>query len=329
MTPSLNTALLARLGVASPDALRLVDTFPAPTDQVARGRGGRDLIVALATAGLWQPLGQGDRDIAMRHVNEPSFVAFYEEDVAEVIEGSATTKGGLVAFDTHGAQACVRGSDGSVLVAMEGAVQRYEVSAPDPFADLDIPESPPAIPAFESVPWAQAAHAEPWLQDAVAQLAAQRASLPSAASAGLLARLWTRQDGLHLAPADHPRERVRMHMRAASVEQREALEQRAVTRAWALADELRDLDHSAAERTPALVQEMVEGRDDLQSVLRVLRLGGHGDELAHALRGVDAVAEERSASLANVLPSLEDDPQRERWMAVAWQEPSAWWTGSS
>ena len=98
MTPSLNTALLARLGVASPDALRLVDTFPAPTDQVARGRGGRDLIVALATAGLWQPLGQGDRDIAMRPVNEPTFVATteYDGDFVELGTGAADDEVGAV-----------------------------------------------------------------------------------------------------------------------------------------------------------------------------------------------------------------------------------------
>jgi hypothetical protein len=73
----------------------------------------------------------------------------------------------------------------------------------------------------------------------------------------------------------------------------------------------------------------MDERDDLQSVLRVLRLGGVGDDLQYALTAVDAVANERASLLCNLLPNLDDDPDRERWRAVAWREPAAWWSGAS
>ncbi|GDX83781.1 hypothetical protein LBMAG42_55920 [Deltaproteobacteria bacterium] len=169
--------------------------------------------------------------------------------------------------------------------------------------------------------------AAPWLRRAVAALAAQEASLPNAASAGLLALLWPPPGGPPLATEALPRERVRSWILAATAEQRADLEHHAVSRAWSTAERIRELD-SNPDSGPAEVAAIIEQRDDLQSVLRVLRLSGRGDELTHALRGLDATAQERFASLANVLPALSEDPQEARWMAVAWQEPGAWWTGA-
>jgi len=327
MMPTLNPTILTALGLTHSDELRLVETFEPPRAQTAQGLSTRDLLLAMM--GTWLPLGQGPQDIALRYEKDPSFVAFYQESVVEVLEGVSTVENGMVAFDTRGAQACVRLDDGSILLAQEGTVYRYEVSPVDPFADIDVPELPPMIPAFDSIRWAQETQAEAWLVDAVRKLAEQQASFPSAASAGLLARMWTRPEGIQFRPADLPRERVRAHILATTPAQRDMLEQQAVSRAWALADSIRGLDAVSVAATGAAVQQVIEARDNLQSVLRVLRLGGHGDHLARALKGVDALAEEYAASFANVLPSLQEDPEADRWIALAWQEPDAWWSGLS
>ena len=327
MKPTLNPTVLTALGLTSSDELRLVETFESPRAQTVQGFSARDLLLAMM--GTWIPVGQGAQDIALRYEKEPSFVAFYKESVVEVLEGVSTEKNGMIAFDTRGAQACVRLDDGSILLTQDGNVCRYEAAPVDPFSDIDVPELPAMIASFDSVRWAQETQAEGWLVDAVRKLADQQASFPSVASAGLLARLWTRPEGVEFKPADLPRERVRAHILAATPAQRDMLEQHAVYRTGALADSIRGLDEVAVAATGEAVRQVIEERDNLQSVLRVLRLGGDGEHLARALKGVDALAEEYAASFANVLPSLPDDPQQDRWIALAWQEPDAWWSGLS
>jgi hypothetical protein len=168
----------------------------------------------------------------------------------------------------------------------------------------------------------------------VEELASQKNSIADAASAGVLARLWTPPSpDASMDPQDLPRERVRGWILAASAEQREALEQHAVERAWSLAEDLEGVvteSVSGDARTAGIrLQEVVQQRDDLQSVLRVLKLGGGGSRLADALGGVDDIADERLESLANLLPAVEDSAEPDRWMAVAWQEPEAWWSGTA
>jgi hypothetical protein len=103
--------------------------------------------------------------------------------------------------------------------------------AEDTLAEIPDFAAPELIPPFESVRWARAAGAAPWLQEAVTRLAAVHASIPSAASGGLLARLWTLPEDIRIAQEDLPRVRVRDHVRAASNAQRSHLEAHAVARA--------------------------------------------------------------------------------------------------
>jgi hypothetical protein len=286
-----------------------------------------DLAAAILSTVLWQPVD----DLVLRNSDVPEFVAFYKEDVAEVALGQALTDHGLVAFDTRAADACVRMNDGSVYVAIQGNIEHYRV---DRFADLEVLPAPDFIPASDSPGWAQRAQAEPWLQRVVEDLASQKNSIADAASAGVLARLWTPPSpDASMDPQDLPRERVRGWILAASAEQREALEQHAVERAWSLAEDLEGVvteSVSGDARTAGIrLQEVVQQRDDLQSVLRVLKLGGGGSRLADALGGVDDLADERLESLANLLPAVEDSAEPDRWMAVAWQEPESWWSGTA
>ena len=330
MTQSLRPDLIALLGLPGPEALQLVHRYlpaGAAGPGVAQGDSVRELAVALASAVLWQPVN----DLVLRSSDVPEFVAFYKEDVAEVALGHAAEHHGLVAFDTRAGDACVRMNDGSIYVAIQGNIEHYRV---DRFADLEVLPAPDFITASDCLSWAQRAQAEPWLQQVVAELASPQNSIADAAAAGVLARLWTPPSpDTPMDAHDLPRERVRVWIGAASAEQREALEQHAVERAWSLSE---DLDAVVTEsirgdaRTAGIrLQEVVQQRDDLQSVLRVLKLGGGGSRLADALGGVDDLADERLESLANLLPAVEDSAQPDRWMAVAWQEPEAWWSGTA
>ena len=330
MTQSLRPDLIALLGLPGPEALQLVHRYlPAGSagPGVAQGASVLDLAAAILSTVLWQPVD----DLVLRNSDVPEFVAFYKEDVAEVALGQALTDHGLVAFDTRAADACVRMNDGSVYVAIQGNIEHYRV---DRFADLEVLPAPDFIPASDSPSWAQRAQAEPWLQRVVEDLASQKNSIADAASAGVLARLWTPPSpDASMDPQDLPRERVRCWILAASAEQREALEQHAVERAWSLAEDLEGVvteSVSGDARTAGIrLQEVVQQRDDLQSVLRVLKLGGGGSRLADALGGVDDLADERLESLANLLPAVEDSAEPDRWMAVAWQEPESWWSGTA
>ncbi|MFN7146414.1 MAG: hypothetical protein ACK4YP_21755, partial [Myxococcota bacterium] len=124
-----------------------------------------------------------------------------------------------------------------------------------------------------------------------------------------------------------PRERVRAWLAAQPEGALAALEIRAVERAWSLAERIQALDALPDDARGAEVLALVRDRDDLQSVRLVLRLGGGGARLAEALQRLDRVAAEHMSALADHLPALDDDPETDRWRAVAWQEPDAWWTG--
>jgi hypothetical protein len=203
-------------------------------------------------------------------------------------------------------------------------------STRDLFADLEVQPAPDFITASDCLIWAQSVQAEPWLQQVVAELASQKNSIADAAAAGVFARLWTPPSpDAPMDAHDLPRELVRAWIGAASGEQREALEQHAVERAWSLSEDLEGVvteSVSGDARTAGIrLQEIVQQRDNLQSVLRVLKLGGGGSRLADALGGVDALATE--GGIPALLPAPDEGEGGDRWMAVAWQEPEAWWSG--
>ena len=200
----------------------------------------------------------------------------------------------------------------------------------DLFADLEVLSAPDFIPTPRVKAWAKIAQAEPWLQQVIEELTSQKNSIADAAAAGVFARLWTPPSpDASMEARDLPRELVRAWVVLSTAEQREALEQHAVERAWSLSEDLEGVVTESvsgdAPTTGIRLQEIVQRRDDLQSVLRVLKLGGGGSRLADALGGVDAIATEGGIPARLSLPSA--DESGDRWMAVAWQEPEAWWSG--
>jgi hypothetical protein len=221
--------------------------------------------------------------------------------------------GGLAVCD-------VLGDDGRpyTVAVRDGALKVWRAA----LHELDAPaEAPPSVAAPEVRAWAQAAEAEPWLAEAAEDLVASPAPVDVAAGVGLLARLYARPE--HVPASEHPRVRAQAWARALTAEQRDAVEDAAVRRAWSLVERIAGLADAADGTHEADL--VVEARDDLQSVRRVLRLAGAGERLARALDAVDRTATTHLSTIAALAsPMDEGDP---RWATVAWQEPDAWWTG--
>ncbi len=199
----------------------------------------------------------------------------------------------------------------------------------DAFADTVVPEPPPDIPAPPVLSWAKDVYAEPWLKAEIAILLSHGTPFAQAAAAGLFARMWARDRGTH--PLLLPRAYVAAWISHASKAQRRALEMHAVWKAWSLQERFLDrLEGDIQIPSPAAVALYADTRDNIQSVLRVLRLGGGGDELASALSKIDVIGK-RFSSPRDVASTLQKGiwahPQRRD--ALAWMEPHAWWSGTA
>jgi hypothetical protein len=221
----------------------------------------------------------------------------------------------------------VRTNDGRTFVvdAAEGKVDTYAVA--DVFAGLpDVAAAPPAIDAPDLADWSRRTGAEPWLADAAVACAASPSSVDRLAGVGLLARLWVEPERVGVATT--PRDLVRTWARSLPPDRLADAESGAVRRAWALAERIAGVADLAPDLADAEVAWIVRERDDLASVRRVLRIAGAGARLAAVLGDVDRVAGEQMSALADRLPRLSDDPDADRWHAVAWQEPDAWWSGA-
>lgn len=275
-----------------------------PPSRTARGFRQPRLEERLATLGRWRPVGSG----LYRADDAPGFFALPATAVDEVLVGELRTVGDLAGFDSDAGRVVLRFHDAEgdrALDAERGEVVVVALGGPG----LGVPP----VDAWST-------GMDPWLRQAAAALAASPSVVDRAAAAGLVARLG-------MTTEDPPlRERVRAWVRGQE-RALPALERQAVERAWTLADRLRGLAEASAE-VDARVAALVAERDDLQSVRRVLVLVGQGARLREALAAVDALAAELAGVLDGHLPALESDPEAERWIAVAWQEPGAWWTGT-
>ncbi|MFZ5476830.1 MAG: hypothetical protein ACOZNI_08655 [Myxococcota bacterium] len=312
-------ALLDLLGVAGPEALVRVGHAATPAPTRAEGFVARALPELLARSELWLDVPAGAK--VYRAEPEPGFVAVAEEDLVEVVSGAETRVHGLAGFDSRGARVVlrVRGDAGEprIVDVRDGEVEVWAVA--DALASLPPSASTvPEVAAPDVAAWS--AGAEPWLAAAAAALAASPAVVDRLAAAGLLARLWTE--------GDSPRERVRAWAKGLGAAALAAVETLAVGRAWDLAERIAGVGELPGAIADEAVAAMVRERDDLQSVRRVLKLAGEGDRLVEALARADRAAAVHASALADHLPHADDDPETDRWSAVAWQEPDAWWAGS-
>lgn len=158
---------------------------------------------------------------------------------------------------------------------------------------------------------------QPWLSPLVARLADSPSMTDRAAALGLLARM-DEGNGTRLL--------LRDQVRSLPADILEEVERVAVNRAWNLIESIEDLNRPGLyDILPLMTANVVEDRDELQSVKRFLRLAGKGEHLVEALANADHVAAIYMSSMADHLPALADDPQADRWVAVGWMEPDAWW----
>lgn len=313
--------------LALPDdtELRLVARCPV-ADGAPEGNVRHALATLLVMGSAWTDAFSDHALQAYRAQGSPTYLAFARSAVHTVVAGTPVDGGELLGFDVTHERVTVRLVDDDagewVVHAHDGALELFELQPADPLADLGPPAPPPpSLPAPPVAEWATLARAEPWLARAAAELAEAPGHVERAAAAGLLARLWSPPlDAPRTVP---PREAVRAWAHDLPPGALDQLERTASRRADALAQALEGHDpvDEAAARSIAL------RRDDLQSVRRVLRLAGRGTHLSDALAEVDRVAAAQTSRLTDALPPLDDDPLAERWIAVAGQEPDAWWAG--
>lgn len=306
------------------------DTELRVTAQVVLGAAAppegstRATLAALLTVfNVWRPAFDAHAEMQVYVPQDGSaHLALAAEAVVEVRAGVPVGDGELVGFDARAGRVLVKIVDDLgahwAVHAHDGVVELLALPQADALAELEPPGAAPApLPAPAVGAWSAASGAAPWLAAASSALAAAPGDVERAAGAGLLARLWSREE----AGATSPTAGVREWAGALSGVAVSRLEHEAVRRAEVLAERL----GGAGELDTRGGLAIARGRDDLQSVRRVLRLAGAGAQLAEALVHLDAAAHAQFSRLGPALPSPDEGPDGERWLAVAGQEPGAWW----
>ena len=258
-----------------------------------------------------------------------SCVAFYPGAGVTILRGRGVQGGpdGLIGFES-GERVILRAAteDGqqAVIEALDGEIRAWEVvPGGDEIAEIMLPPDP--IPLPDLAQWCAQTGAEPWLAAAVTAKAASPSAIDRLAAVGLLMRLWVApEDG----SAETPRGLWQAWAGAWLPDTVARAESDAVRHAWLLLERIREVGDLPDALAEAAVATIVLDRDDLASARRVLRVAGAGAKLAEALKAVDRAAVMNMSALTGHLPDLDDDPDADRWYAVAWQEPGAWWSGT-
>ena len=305
----------------------------SPDPDTALGAAGGSLLSLLAAFGIgqWTQVDTAATGLGIyRARREPTLLCVAADSLVETVQGTAVEGPGLAGFDSRSGRVLLRVHSGDgcpfVVDASDGVVDIWAV--PDLLAGLDPPAADaPPLPAPEVATWGAAAAAEGWLVAHATRLAESPSRVERAAAAGQLARLWAAPAETSIDAPAHPRERVRAWARALGAEQLGLIETDAVERAWSLADRLAEVDALTEAEARLEVPILIRERDELQGARRLLRLADEGARLSDALVLVDRVAARNLSALTGHLPDLDEDPDAERWLAVAWQEPEAWWSG--
>lgn len=293
-----------------------------------RPAGFSSALPAVLAEGAWGPVPL--RAAALELFREPSWptlVRVPRAALRKTLRGRDLDDGEYATFDSAEGRVLLEVADlggrASLIDAWQGAIDVWLLA--DRLAGLDPPAAvPPEPPVPQVRAWSDAAGAAPWLARDAARLASSADPVDRAAGAGMLSRLWERPDP-RVAVAASPTGAVRAWARGLAAGQVEALEGAAVARAWTLGERIASVAALPPDLAGEEVRAVVLDRDDLQSVRRVLRLAGAGAALAGALASVDDAAAACLSELADLLPAIEDDLDADRWHAVAWQEPDAWW----
>ncbi|WP_147444776.1 hypothetical protein [Corallococcus sp. CA053C] len=193
------------------------------------------------------------------------------------------------------------------------------------------PSKPPEIPAPDIDRLLGQTVVQTWLLKLAKEFAESRRPFKRVAAAGVLARLWS-------SPNKTSRERTQkwlsaghMDPTAAAVkwfqmleaDQQELIESSAIYEWHEIEKEFEDIIELNQE-DPDSIHEMarawIHRRDDLQSVMFLLRRADIGSAIARGLSKFDA-----RAAAYRELWSLIDLRDDERLCSVSWQEPDSWW----
>lgn len=282
------------------------------------------------------PVGQADyaRDL---------FVTEMDRDVAVVTGSWQVLDGALVEVDSRVRAVLVHRDDGGerVLELLDGSARVMRIAGAARRSPLDALSWPLPTPARPELPVPDLSgltnldEVEPWLASAVAAGCSSESSEARGAAVGLLLRLF------------HPASGEGVERRLARIKRGEVTVERRWAEAWAegvseaawtaldddaevevgritdLVDGFTTLFCDHREGATAVGVALFTARDELQSLLHVLRLGGRGEALASSLRALDREVGTHLTALEAALQGATLD--FDRLAAVSWQEPEAWW----
>ena len=265
----------------------------------------------------------------MRWQPRPSTIVIESAGATALVGDPVELDPGVLQIDAHDARFVLLfpGDGGDVIldVAPGGRMDCYRVERA-----YDVEPRGLTLPPVD-LEQLGALDLEPWLVDAAAGKGAQgegpaiavglvlRLGRPSgAAQADEIARLRAGEEPTVVVWARSWLEGVAEDART----ELEARVREATTRALVALDDLGAL-LADGDDAGALAVEIVERRDDAESVRRLLALVGDAEHLATVCGSLDRRALEVGAALADALVDCGLDPD---WLdAVSWQEPDAWW----
>jgi hypothetical protein len=168
-----------------------------------------------------------------------------------------------------------------------------------------------------------------WLVSEVQALAGSPNVVHRLASMGIVLRLWSPTGAAATAALRwsgvRPAARVKEWLARVPRDELSALCEVSVEAAGLLFErlaELRELaTHDEGQSVRSLASRILEERDELESLARVLDLAGRASAVADTLRAFDSQAVAHWSAFGE----LEDRVATEHLRSVAWQEPDAWW----
>ncbi len=345
--------LRTAFGLDDDASVEIAAEIPVPESEVGRGEAARsldgpgaasyeELSADLLKAGDLEELVRIDKPIANARIYTSPYPGLMGVTPMEVVE----PRGGTwwvheeVAFcDARSESALALVSDPEGVKGLElrpdlVRVLRVHRSASAELRTLAGREPPPAFeadaPDVDDLLCGLAA--EPWLVAEAKEMAATGEPLLRLAAAGMVARLFSPRDRAQrerllaemLEAGRHPVvDAVRSYASSLDANALESLDHLVAALADGLhdrLDELRELVVEDLPDAPDAALGLLLSRDEIESVLYVLRAAGGGENAAEAVAAFD-----REAVAAAMDIDLARPPRHDRLLAVSRCDPTCWW----
>lgn len=193
---------------------------------------------------------------------------------------------------------------------------------------------PPRIDLPSALDFLEGATCQEWLLEELEWRIGSPYMFDQAVALGLVKRLWTptnREEragliqGLLAGETESPPERIARWAVSLPQPSIDRLKRQAIDALDDLYDRLEAVHNAVASDLPKATQllgkALLSRRDDLESVVGVLRPSGNSEFLEAGLASFDKIAESNLFTLG-MIEGLEGS---DRLRAVAWQYPKAWW----